>query len=131
MTSRNSYYIICLVVLLVLALSSTQIVEAANPISFCKCVCGTNVTIVELKETPNKPCQECTKAFCLTRDANFCSGAGDSGLLATCFQRDSYKDQVVIYIFLIVTGGLLVAALLKPYRARWQRSTNTYSTMAN
>ncbi|ORY05620.1 hypothetical protein K493DRAFT_310876 [Basidiobolus meristosporus CBS 931.73] len=129
--ARRTAYISWLLVLLV-ALANIQIVQGANPVSFCKCVCGTNVTIVELNEGTSKTCLDCTKAFCLTRDSHFCSGAGNGAdLLAICFQRDSYKDQVVIYVFLIITGGLLLAALVKPYWAKWQRSRSTYSSRPN
>lgn len=36
-------------------------------------------------------------------------------IFTSCFQRDSLKDELVIYLFLIVTTGLLVWAGAKPW----------------
>jgi hypothetical protein len=36
-------------------------------------------------------------------------------IFTSCFQRDSLKDELVIYLFLIVTTGLLVWAGVKPW----------------
>ena len=36
-------------------------------------------------------------------------------IVATCFQRDSAKDQAVVYTFIILTVGLLVYAGVRPY----------------
>jgi hypothetical protein len=75
-------------------------VEAANPVSFCKCTCGANVTIFPLdgpggEESVDEQdaCISCTKAFCLAKMAKFCGGVGGGGkgsgsgeLLAVCFR---------------------------------------------
>lgn len=34
--------------------------------------------------------------------------------------RDSFKDQSIVVIFLVLTGGLLCSAVLKPYIANWR-----------
>ncbi|CAB4421784.1 unnamed protein product [Rhizophagus irregularis] len=54
--------------------------------------------------------------------------------IPTCFQRDSYKDEVIVYFYIIITSGLLLIALTKPYIERWWRRTNpphTYTSMPN
>ncbi|KAI9592660.1 hypothetical protein BDF19DRAFT_397803 [Syncephalis fuscata] len=107
---------------------TTSLVDAANPVSFCKCACGQNVTIIEL--TPkdgNKPntaedCFQCTKTFCLLTQKDFCSGAGaNDDLTAFCFQRDSYKDEFIVYLFLVITIGLLILACARPYLGQFIR----------
>jgi len=34
-------------------------------------------------------------------------------------ERDSRKDQLIVVLFLIVTSGLLVYALIRPYVQSW------------
>jgi hypothetical protein len=68
------------------------VVEAANPVSFCKCACGQNVTIIELEPKLSRPsaedCIQCTKSFCLEAQPDFCSGAGaNDDLTAFCFRK--------------------------------------------
>ncbi|KAJ1955333.1 hypothetical protein IWQ62_005554 [Dispira parvispora] len=98
-------------------LTFTSWVEAANPISFCKCLCGQNVTIIPISPVPEKDsCTKCTKAFCFKLEPTLCEGAGTGETVSvSCFQRDSYKDEVVVWLFLLITVGLLLAALVKPY----------------
>lgn len=43
-------------------------------------------------------------------------------MFTTCFQRDSTKDEAVVFIFIIATGGLLAWAAVKPWVQRWRDS---------
>ncbi|RKP36232.1 hypothetical protein BJ085DRAFT_23279, partial [Dimargaris cristalligena] len=90
---------------------------AANPISFCKCLCGQNITIIPISPVPEKDaCNKCTKAFCNKLEPTLCEGAGTGETISvSCFQRDSYKDEIIVWIFLLLTGGLLFTALAKPF----------------
>ncbi|KAI8924758.1 hypothetical protein BC831DRAFT_463932 [Entophlyctis helioformis] len=47
--------------------------------------------------------------------------AGIETWAAICFQRGSYKDEIIVYSFLGITTLLLVFALIKPYVARYIR----------
>ncbi|WAR58167.1 hypothetical protein PtB15_5B399 [Puccinia triticina] len=99
----------------------------AADISFCKCMCFTNYTIVPLYRPKDlsKPCLTCTKQFCLDQKLSICqdaklgntnldTGTGDEGDIRTkCFQRDSTKDQVIVVSFIILTTILLISALVK------------------
>ncbi|RKP24185.1 hypothetical protein SYNPS1DRAFT_17535 [Syncephalis pseudoplumigaleata] len=102
------------------------VADAANPVSFCKCACGQNVTIIELQPKLSKPgtedCVQCTKSFCLQAQPDLCSGAGaNDDLTAFCFQRDSYKDEFIVYLFLVTTIGLLLFAWTRPFLEQFLR----------
>ena len=101
-------------------LNQIPTVDAANPISFCKCVCGSNITIFPISDTPQpEDCQKCTKAYCLVKQLKFCSGGGaNNELTATCFQRDSWKDEIVVKSFIFVAGTLIFIALWQKYASR-------------
>ncbi|KAF9432008.1 hypothetical protein BGZ76_011419, partial [Entomortierella beljakovae] len=106
---------------------------AANPISFCKCVCGQEKTITALPKDPQHPifggpskaCGACNKQYCLDNKPDMCKGVGTGEgdeLVTTCFERDSYKDQFIVYLFLTVTLGFLGYAGLQPSINKfWQR----------
>lgn len=55
-------------------------------------------------------CNECNRKFCLSYNLPICKSAREGDVFTTCFQRDSRKDQAVVLIFIIMTGGLLVWA---------------------
>ncbi|UQC91340.1 uncharacterized protein CLUP02_16874 [Colletotrichum lupini] len=107
---------------------------SANSPTFCKCTCFKNSTIVALgpqkadgeppgnappssrdtssssllnKRAASSSCSQCTKAFCLSRGIDFCSKAKDEDVQTMCFQRDSNKDRVIVWGFLLGTSGLL------------------------
>jgi hypothetical protein len=40
-------------------------------------------------------------------------------VLTTCFQRDSAKDEAVVFIFIFATVGLLVYAAVRPWVESW------------
>ncbi|KAI1295888.1 hypothetical protein EDD11_007696 [Mortierella claussenii] len=49
------------------------------------------------------------------------TGEGDE-LVTSCFERDSYKDQFIVCLFLTITLGLLGFAGLQPFlKTIWQR----------
>ncbi|KXH59935.1 hypothetical protein CNYM01_09324 [Colletotrichum nymphaeae SA-01] len=109
--------------------------------TFCKCTCFKNSTIVALgpqkadgeppgnappssrdtsssssllnKRAASSSCSQCTKAFCLSRGIDFCSKAKDEDVQTMCFQRDSNKDRVIVWGFLLGTSGLLGWAVFK------------------
>lgn len=64
-----------------------------------------------------KPCLDCTKDFCLKQNFDFCpSSLEDTTNLVTaeCFQRESIRDELIVIIFLFLTGSLvLYAAVIK------------------
>ncbi|KZS92971.1 hypothetical protein SISNIDRAFT_549996 [Sistotremastrum niveocremeum HHB9708] len=98
-----------------------------DTIDFCKCICFRNSTILPLylPATPSKPCQSCTKQWCLDQKLDICIDAslGDTDpdtatgkegdVEARCFQRDSPRDQLVVTLFLLVVFGLLLGAGIK------------------
>ncbi|ETN43438.1 uncharacterized protein HMPREF1541_02597 [Cyphellophora europaea CBS 101466] len=64
----------------------------------------------------HKPtCADCNRAFCLSQGLKICEAAKEEDVFATCFQRDSLKDELVVILFVACTGGLLAWALVKPW----------------
>ncbi|KAI8937018.1 hypothetical protein NX059_006241 [Plenodomus lindquistii] len=123
----------CLFVFLTF-LSFLSLSLAASPTSFCKCTCFGNSTIVALDAptTAKKPaapelhkpraskksCNDCNRQFCL--GYSFCTGEKEENVFTTCFQRDSAKDQAVVFIFIGATLGLLGWAGLRPWVEGWR-----------
>ncbi|KAF2244409.1 hypothetical protein BU26DRAFT_523061 [Trematosphaeria pertusa] len=122
-----------------LTLLSTSL--AKSPTSFCKCTCFGNSTIVALdspvntqKPSPDlkqraskKTCNDCNRQFCLSY--SFCKGEKEENVFTTCFQRDSAKDQAVVWIFILATVGLLSYAAIRPWVEQWAeraRQRRTY-----
>ncbi|KAJ5677414.1 uncharacterized protein N7477_003047 [Penicillium maclennaniae] len=64
-------------------------------------------------------CNDCNRKFCLDYELPTCKGAKEDDVFTTCFQRDSRKDEAVVFIFIFATGGLLVWAILKPWIERY------------
>ncbi|KAI7901355.1 uncharacterized protein BX663DRAFT_514207 [Cokeromyces recurvatus] len=102
-------------------------IEAAEIKMFCKCFCGSNSTIFELPTTDLKPCGNCTKQFCLDNVKDgMCDGIADetcpsNDFKTACFARDSYKDEVIVRSFLIITICLILFSLVRPYIVKWQK----------
>ncbi|KAF2769572.1 hypothetical protein EJ03DRAFT_389217 [Teratosphaeria nubilosa] len=119
---------------LLLLLIQLSLSLAASPTSFCKCTCFTNSTLIPLDaprkptaiDTPNsdvpkgRTCNDCNKQFCLDYHLPMCQGAKEDDVFTTCFQRDSTKDQAVVFIFIFATGALLGWAGVKPWAQRWR-----------
>ncbi|RUP51439.1 hypothetical protein BC936DRAFT_148139 [Jimgerdemannia flammicorona] len=60
---------------------------AANPVTFCKCTCGANSSILELPANETKPCALCNKQYCLEKVVNgTCEGIRDSTCPSTDFK---------------------------------------------
>ncbi|KAF9550551.1 hypothetical protein EC957_000225 [Mortierella hygrophila] len=124
---------ITLLLALVCLLAILQTTLAADPISYCKCVCGQEKYIVALPRDAQHPifggsskaCGSCTKKYCLDMNSDMCKDVGTGGgdeLTTICFERDSYKDQFIVYLFLTITFGLLGFAVLQPFlNGLWQR----------
>ncbi|KAF2687304.1 hypothetical protein K458DRAFT_296171 [Lentithecium fluviatile CBS 122367] len=119
------------ILLLFAFLSLFSLSLAASPTSFCKCTCLGNSTIVPLdapvntqKPAPDvadraskKTCNDCNRQFCLSY--SFCKGEKEDNVFTTCFQRDSAKDQAVVWIFILATVGLLSYAGVRPWIDSW------------
>ncbi|KAL2914951.1 hypothetical protein HK105_205494 [Polyrhizophydium stewartii] len=123
-------------------------VAAANVTVLCKCDCAPNSAILSVPS-----CAGCTKAFCVESlvcslppgsGATPSSSAdlptstwtgtsplagptaathGDETWTAVCFQRGSYKDEIIVYFFIIVTSTLVAFALAKPFIANYFRES--------
>jgi hypothetical protein len=66
------------------------------------------------KKTGNN-CNDCNRLFCLDYNLPICKGAKEEDVFTTCFQRDSRKDEAVVFIFIFATAGLLIYAGLRPW----------------
>ncbi|RAH46953.1 uncharacterized protein BO95DRAFT_93215 [Aspergillus brunneoviolaceus CBS 621.78] len=64
-------------------------------------------------------CNDCNRKFCFDYDLPTCKGAKEEDVFTTCFQRDSRKDQAIVFIFIIATGSLLAWAIMKPWIGKW------------
>ncbi|KAJ6109727.1 hypothetical protein N7486_001962 [Penicillium sp. IBT 16267x] len=64
-------------------------------------------------------CNDCNRKFCLNYELPTCKGAKEEDVFTTCFQRDSRKDEAVVFLFIFATGGLLAYALAKPWIERY------------
>ncbi|OAQ73642.1 MFS transporter [Pochonia chlamydosporia 170] len=61
----------------------------------------------------SKSCSECTKSFCLSQGIDFCKDAKEENVVTMCFQRDSNKDKIIVWGFILGTVGLLGWAAFK------------------
>ena len=52
-------------------------------------------------------CSQCNRAFCLDYNLPICKGAEEKDVVTMCFQRDSRKDQIIVWGFIVGTLGLL------------------------
>lgn len=126
--------------------------------TFCKCTCFKNSTIIPLgpetelvsssqlrrailfkadlaslppePRSKSKSCSVCTKAFCLAQGIDFCEDAKEGDVTTMCFQRDSNKDKVIVWGFIVGTVGLLGWAAFKRVVAwREARRMASYAPM--
>ncbi|GFZ43218.1 hypothetical protein JCM24511_00937 [Saitozyma sp. JCM 24511] len=93
-------------------------------LSYCKCICFSNSTIIPLYRpaNPSKPCLSCTRQFCLDQKLAICRdaevpdldvdvGTGLEGdVEARCFKRDSPRDQLIVTFFVLTVFALLLWA---------------------
>ncbi|KAM3582179.1 hypothetical protein VKS41_005606 [Umbelopsis sp. WA50703] len=112
-------------------------VQAANPVFFCKCYCGANSTVFPLPIEDPKPCALCTKQMCIDSVSDgTCDGIIDStcpsvDFKSLCFTRDSYKDEAIVWGFLILTFGLIIIAAAKPRVESWWKAKYQYTSLPN
>ncbi|KAK0744264.1 hypothetical protein B0T21DRAFT_447532 [Apiosordaria backusii] len=130
--------------LLLLLLSSLGLVSASAP-TFCKCTCFTNSTIIPLgpihdpppspanpppssppsllsRRTSSNSCTQCNRAFCLKYNLPICKDAEEKDVVTSCFQRDSNKDKIIVWGFILGTAGLLSwAGIRKVIEGRIQK----------
>ncbi|KAJ5092202.1 hypothetical protein NUU61_007072 [Penicillium alfredii] len=69
-----------------------------------------------------RSCNDCTRKFCLNYDLPMCKRAKEDDVFTSCFQRDSRKDEVVVFLFIFATGGLLGWAVFKPWVERYMEA---------
>lgn len=69
---------------------------------YCRCECAGNYTILEV-------------ALCGACELDFCAAevpaCADTKVVLSCFQRESVKDQVIVYGFVAGVVGLVGYAL--------------------
>ncbi|KAK3292402.1 uncharacterized protein B0H64DRAFT_406574 [Chaetomium fimeti] len=58
-------------------------------------------------------CKQCNRAFCLKYNLPICKDAEEKDIKTSCFQRDSPKDRVIVWGFILGTAGLLGWAALR------------------
>ncbi|CAK7274456.1 hypothetical protein SEPCBS119000_006181 [Sporothrix epigloea] len=68
-------------------------------------------------------CSQCNRAFCLDYNLPICKGAQEQDVVAMCFQRDSRKDQIVVWCFLLGTGCLLGWVAVQRILKIWEPDT--------
>ncbi|KAI0173036.1 hypothetical protein GGR52DRAFT_369565 [Hypoxylon sp. FL1284] len=119
--------------LLLLVGALISYVAASSAPTFCKCTCFKNSTLIQLgPQSDSSPsfsdssssssalrslplqgraasasCTQCTRAFCLSQHLPICKEAEENDVVAMCFQRDSRKDQIIVWGFILGTAGLL------------------------
>ncbi|KND86944.1 hypothetical protein TOPH_08421 [Tolypocladium ophioglossoides CBS 100239] len=73
------------------------------------------------RRSASTSCSECTKAFCLSQGIDFCKDAKEENVVTMCFQRDSNKDKIIVWGFILGTVGLLGWAAFK-HVVEWRDS---------
>ncbi|GAA5922911.1 uncharacterized protein JCM15063_003464 [Sporobolomyces koalae] len=129
-SARAGSLFVCLLLPLLALLVLSPQSALASGMSFCRCACFGNSTIIPLYRptTPSAPCLSCTRQFCLDQKLPQCVNAktpenedpdvatGQEGdVEARCFQRDSPKSHVIVVCFLVIVSTLMVLAGLKHY----------------
>ncbi|KAL4977828.1 hypothetical protein BDW66DRAFT_131881 [Aspergillus desertorum] len=156
MTQQNLIQRLLLFFIVLISLMSSAL--ASTPASFCKCTCFSNSTIIPLdpekgdsslhgtlnlfgrsdyigteneKRTGNYrslSCNDCNRKFCLGYDLPTCKGAKEDDVFTACFQRDSRKDEAIVFIFIIATGSLLLWAVFRPWVQSWMEAARERQT---
>lgn len=65
------------------------------------------------KRAASSSCAQCTRAFCLAYNLPICKKAEEKDVVTMCFQRDSRKDMIIVWGFIVGTLGLLGWAAVK------------------
>ncbi|KAI5807331.1 hypothetical protein DFH27DRAFT_650852 [Peziza echinospora] len=137
--SAGGSTIIILSLLLLLTIltppTAASLFSSAPPALFCKCTCGTNSTIIPLSSappiTPQPPhraprapaasttCADCTRSYCLGYNLPICKDIKrEEDVVTSCFARDSVGDRLIVWGFVVVTGGLVVWAGVRGWVGR-------------
>ncbi|KAK6199477.1 uncharacterized protein RJT21DRAFT_133243 [Scheffersomyces amazonensis] len=90
---------------------------------FCKCECNSKFVI-----KPIDKCGSCTKDFCLEVDSTICSIEGNNdgseedvrsevekNIIISCYQIESPKDALIIYLFAGLVVSLFVISVYQTY----------------
>ncbi|EST09557.1 hypothetical protein PSEUBRA_000774 [Kalmanozyma brasiliensis GHG001] len=108
--------------------------QSSRNLHLCKCTCfQTNSTLVPLYSPadPSKPCLTCTRQFCLDQGLDVCKGAKlehtdhdvgtgfEGDVWAKCFERDSFKDQGIITLYILTVVGLVGFAAMRGRVEGW------------
>lgn len=90
-------------------------IPAAAYTQLCRCNCGANYTVLSVPV-----CTNCTRQFCI-KSVEICQKDWVTldQVTTSCFQRESFKDKLFIYSFILVTSGLLIYASVQHYAADW------------
>lgn len=73
------------------------------------------------RRSASTSCSECTKAFCLKQGITFCKDATEDDVFTLCFRRDSNKDKIMVWGFILGTVGLLGWAAFK-HLSEWRQN---------
>ncbi|KAK4165641.1 hypothetical protein QBC43DRAFT_315579 [Cladorrhinum sp. PSN259] len=60
-----------------------------------------------LSRSTSSSCTQCNRAFCLQYNLPICKDAEEKDIVTSCFQRDSRKDKIIVWGFILGTLGLL------------------------
>lgn len=84
-------------------------------LQYCSCDCGTGHGLVELWDDKGNhlPCSNCTKELCSRQKE--CLGVNIDLVQSVCFQRESLKDAVIVWFFLLVVMGMTGLAIYRRY----------------
>lgn len=110
--------------------------SSSAELTYCKCTCGKSSILHILQQDlrqNTKPCTACTKQFCIEQSPDICStqNDGEISIYTDCFQRESLKDEAIVFIFLVLTVSLLgYAMVIKPIiEKRRTRHSARYGTI--
>ncbi|KAI1861983.1 uncharacterized protein JN550_010614 [Neoarthrinium moseri] len=67
------------------------------------------------RRAASSSCAQCTRAFCLGYNLPICKDAQEKDVVTMCFQRDSRKDMIIVWGFIVGTLGLLGWAAVKRF----------------
>ncbi|PHH81923.1 hypothetical protein CDD82_7525 [Ophiocordyceps australis] len=93
--------------------SSSQPALLARFVNFARPVDAHTSIGYHSRRSVSTSCTECTKAFCLSQGIDFCKDAEEENVFTLCFQRDSNKDKIFVWAFILGTVGLLGWAAFK------------------
>lgn len=89
--------------------SVLAIIPAIAASKYCRCEYNEQLAIHAIKQ-----CNLCTTQFCLDDfGANY--NETTDALSVTCFQMESAKEAIIIYLFTVLVLGLLTFGLYKTY----------------